>query len=331
MNFKMMKQFIWVYLKGVAMGAADVIPGVSGGTIAFISGIYERLIQAIKSINWRNLKLLFTGNIRSFWKNLDGTFLLCLVLGIATSFFTLAHLMTWLLDNHPILVWSFFFGLILASTWFVGRTVDWHWKTVLTFILFTIAAFYITAPDNTPLQSESAYWFIFLCGAIAICAMILPGISGSFILVLLGQYYVLLTAVKNFDIPVMSVFIVGALIGIIGFSNVLSWLFKHFKMITLAALTGFMFGSLNKIWPWKQTLTTYITDEGIAKPLTEKNISPAQFEELTGNTSHLLYAVGLIVIGFLLMFAIEFISDRVKKKINGKAIAFNEGEIDAVE
>jgi putative membrane protein len=325
-----MKKLILVYLKGVAMGAADVIPGVSGGTIAFISGIYERLIHAIKSINWKNLKLLFTGNVKAFWKNIDATFLLCLVLGIATSFLTLARLMTWLLDHHPILVWSFFSGLILASTFFVGRTVDRNWKTVLTFIVFTIAAFYITSPENAPLQSGDAYWFIFLCGAIAICAMILPGISGSFILVLLGQYYTLLTALQNFNIPVIMVFILGALIGIISFSNVLSWLFKHFQMITLAALTGFMLGSLNKIWPWKWTLTTYI-DNGVLKPLTEKNITPVQFEKWTGHTNQLFYAIVLIIVGFVLIFAIEFISNKLQKKIKEKATTFKEEKINTVE
>ena len=309
-----MKQLIWIYLKGVAMGAADVIPGVSGGTIAFITGIYERLIQAIKSINLKNLKLFFTGKFSLFWKNIDATFLLCLVVGIATSFLTLAHLMTYLLENQPILVWSFFFGLILASTFFVGKTVKWNWKTVISFLLFTVVAFFITSPENKPLTAGSAYWYIFLCGAIAICAMILPGISGSFILVLLGQYYFLLNAVKTLDIVIILIFIAGAVIGIVSFSNVLSWLFKHLKMITLAALTGFMFGSLNKIWPWKQTLQTHTDKDGITHALTEKNISPLKFEELTGNTSQLLYAILLIVIGFALIFIIEFISLRFKKK-----------------
>jgi putative membrane protein len=326
-----MVKLIWVYLKGVAMGAADVIPGVSGGTIAFITGIYERLIQAIKSINFKNLKLLFTGKIRAFWKNIDGTFLLCLILGIATSFLTLAHLVTYLLDNHPILIWAFFFGLIMASTFFVGRTVKWDWRTIIAFILFTIIAFYITSPEHMPIQSNNSYWFIFLCGAIAICAMILPGISGSFILVLLSQYQILLTALKDFNIPVILTFIAGAFIGIVSFANILSWLFKHFKMITLASLTGFMFGSLNKIWPWKHTLNTYTDQKGIVRPLTEMNISPAKFEELTGNTSQLCLAILLLVIGFVLIFAIEFISIKLKKKVDNKEIETEEEEINSVE
>ncbi|MDR2009343.1 MAG: DUF368 domain-containing protein [Bacteroidales bacterium] len=307
------KEGLLLFFKGIAMGAADVVPGVSGGTIAFIAGIYERLIQAIKSINLSNLKLFFTGRFKEFWKNIDGTFLVCLVAGIVTSLFSLAHVMTYLLDNHPILVWSFFFGLILASTFFVGRSVKWNWKTIIAFLIFTIIAFFVTSPGNSPLNADNSYWYIFLCGAIAICAMILPGISGSFILVLLGEYYFILEAVKTFDITIILIFAAGALIGIIGFSNVLSWLFKHFEMITLASLTGFMFGSLNKIWPWKETLTTFTNSEGIVKPLTEKNISPAQFETLTGGDNQLFMAILYMVIGFILIFAIEFISIKLKQ------------------
>lgn len=308
-----MRQYIWTYVKGVAMGASDVIPGVSGGTIAFISGIYERLINAIKSINLPNVKLFLRGKFKEFWKNIDGTFLVSLVLGILTSILTLAHLMTYLLDNHPILVWAFFFGLILASTFFVGRDVKWSWKTILAFLIFAVVAFFVTSPQNAPIGATESYWYLFICGAIAICAMILPGISGSFILVLLGMYKFVLEAVKTFNIPVIVVFAVGALIGILAFSNVLSWLFKHFKMITLAALTGFMFGSLNKIWPWKNTLTTYTDSEGIALPLTEKNIFPGQYAEITGNNSLLFGAIALMIVGFVLIFAIEYISIKLKK------------------
>lgn len=262
------------------MGAADVVPGVSGGTIAFISGIYERLIQAIKNI-LPNLSLLFKGKFKTFRKNIDGTFLICLVVGIAVSLFSLAHLMTYLLDHYPIPVWSFFFGLVLASVFFVAKDIRWNWKTMLALLIFAILAFFVTSPENAPLVTVPSYWFIFLCAAIAICAMILPGISGSFILVLLGQYYFVLEAVKTLNIPIILVFIAGALVGIITFSNVLSRLFKHFKVITLAALTGFMVGSLNKIWPRKETLSTYIDNDGITKSLVERNVGPMQFETIT--------------------------------------------------
>ncbi|MDR0969034.1 MAG: DUF368 domain-containing protein [Lentimicrobiaceae bacterium] len=309
-----MKSYILTFLKGIAMGAADVVPGVSGGTIAFITGIYERLLDAIKSVNLSNMKLFFKGKFKAFWRNIDGAFLLSLLSGIALSLFTLAHLMTYLLDHYPILLWSFFFGLILASTVFVGKDVRWNWKTILFFLLFTIVAFFVTSPTNVPLNSENSYWYLFLCGAIAICAMILPGISGSFILVLLGQYYFVLEAVKELNIVVILVFGTGALIGILAFSNILSWLFKHFKMLTLASLTGFMFGSLNKIWPWKETVLTYSNSDGIIKPLTEKNISPIQFEALTNQDNQLFWAIFLMIIGFSIIFVIEFIASKTHKE-----------------
>lgn len=293
-----MLQYIWVYLKGIAMGAADVVPGVSGGTIAFISGIYERLITAIKNVV-PALKLFFKGKFKEFWKMIDGTFLLFLVLGIVTSFLTLAHAVTGAMENYPILTWAFFFGLVLASTLFVGKTVKWSWKTVLAFLLFAVLAFFVTSPENTPLVVENpTYWYIFLCGAIAICAMILPGISGSFILLLLGEYIFMMNVLKNFDIIYILIFAAGALIGIVSFANVLSWLFKKFEIMTLASLTGFMFGSLNKLWPWKNA-----TGE------IEKNVLPGQFL----GDNYLLGAILLFIIGFVLIFGIEFISNRLKK------------------
>jgi len=309
-----MKNLILTYFKGVAMGASDVIPGVSGGTIAFITGIYERLINAIKGVNFNSLKLLFTGKIKAFWKAIDGTFLVFLIAGIATSFLSLAKLITYLLENQPVLVWAFFFGLIIASTVFVGKTVKWNYKTILAFIIFTIVAFFITSPERAPLASNHQLWYIFLCGCIAICAMILPGISGSFILLLLGEYLFVLKALTAFNMPVILIFLAGALIGIVSFANVLSWLFKHFKMITLASLTGFMFGSLNKIWPWKEDLTFYTDSEGISHALTQRNILPGEYESLTGNPSHLFAVIGLILIGFILIFAIEYIAEVIKKR-----------------
>ncbi len=324
-----MRQLIWVYLKGIAMGAADVVPGVSGGTIAFITGIYERLIRAIKNL-LPSLKLFFKGQFKEFWKKIDGTFLLFLILGIATSFLTLAHVVTFAMDHYPVLTWAFFFGLIIASTLFVGRTVKWNWKTILAFMVFTVIAFVITSPENAPLNSDNAYWYIFLCGAIAICAMILPGISGSFILLLLGKYYFMMDALKNFEIVYILVFVLGALIGIVSFANVLSWLFKHFEMITLASLTGFMFGSLNKIWPWKETLQTY-EYKGVMKPLVEKNISPVQFDAIQGNDNQLLWAILIMIFGFVLIFAIEFLSLKLKKETAKEVVASEDQKLDNIE
>jgi len=221
------KDYAVLTLKGMAMGAADVVPGVSGGTIAFIAGIYDELINSIKSINMHSLKLLFTGKIAAFWKAVNGNFLFALLLGIAISVFSLAKLITYLLLNEPVLVWSFFFGLVLASTWFVTKDIKgWNWKTVAGFVGGAVIAYYITVA--TPAETSTNLMFIFLCGAIAICAMILPGISGSFILVLLGKYFYVMEAVKTLDLVVLGVFAFGAALGITSFSRVLSYALKNF-------------------------------------------------------------------------------------------------------
>lgn len=287
-------------LKGIAMGAADVVPGVSGGTVAFIVGIYEELINSIKSINPTNLKLLFTFRIAAFWKAINANFLLALVSGIGISIFSLAKLITYLLENQPVLVWSFFFGLVLSSTYFVAKTItQWDWKTYLFFIIGTVGAYFITVA--TPTETPSNLFFIFLCGAIAICAMILPGISGSFILVLLGKYFYIMNAVKSLNILIMFVFVCGAFIGITSFSNVLSFLLRKYHNTTIATLAGFMLGSLNKVWPWKETIETFTDSHGKIKPLVEENILP---------NSHLWEGLGLIVFGIVLVYVLEKLSQK---------------------
>lgn len=299
-NNRNLKDYGILVLKGMGMGAADVVPGVSGGTIAFIVGIYEELINSIKSINGATLKLLFTGKLAAFWKGINANFLLSIVGGIAISIFSLAKIITYLLVNHPILVWSFFFGLVLASTWFVSKDIKrWDWKTIASFIIGALIAFYITVA--TPAETPSNLLFIFLCGAIAICAMILPGISGSFILVLLGKYFYIMEAIKTFNIPVMLVFLGGAAIGITTFSRVLSFALQRFHDITIAILSGFMLGSLNKVWPWKETIETYVDSHGVTKPLVEANIAPNQF---------VWEAIGLMIVGFAIVYFLEKLSQK---------------------
>ncbi len=294
------KDYAMLAMKGIAMGAADVVPGVSGGTIAFIVGIYEELVDSIKSINTASLKLLFTGKIAAFWKAVNANFLLSIVSGIAISIFSLAKLITYLLETHPIMVWSFFFGLVLASTWFVSKDIrKWNWKTILCFITGAIIASFITIA--TPAETPDDLWFIFLSGAIAICAMILPGISGSFILVLLGKYFYVMEAVKTFNIPVMLVFICGAAIGITSFSRVLSYALHKFHDVTIAVLAGFMLGSLNKVWPWKETVETFIDSHGVVKPLIEKNILPNEY---------IWQGFALMVTGYLLVYILEKIAGK---------------------
>ena len=282
-------------LKGMALGAADVVPGVSGGTVAFIAGIYDELINSIKSINMHSLKLLFTGKIAAFWKAVNGNFLFALLLGIAISVFSLAKLITYLLLNEPVLVWSFFFGLVLASTWFVTKDIKgWNWKTVAGFVGGAVIAYYITVA--TPAETSTNLMFIFLCGAIAICAMILPGISGSFILVLLGKYFYVMEAVKTLDLVVLGVFAFGAALGITSFSRVLSYALKNFRNITLSVLSGFMLGSLNKVWPWKEV--EKLVSDG-HEVMIEHNIAP---------NTEVAEAVVLMLIGFILVYVLEKIS-----------------------
>jgi len=282
------------------MWACDVIPWVSGWTIAVITGIYERLIQAIKNVV-PNLKYFFKWKWKTFWKNIDGNFLLCLILWIGTSFILFANIITSAMENYPILIWSFFVGLILISAVFLWKQVTWNWKTILCLIIFWVLAFFITAPTNTPLSITSSWWWTFICGSIAICAMILPGISGSFMLVLLWMYETMMLAIKNFDIATIWIFAAWAVIGIILFSNVLSWLFKHYKMITLASLTGFMLGSLNKIWPWKETLD--------ANLWTAKNILPNQYNW----DNQLLLAIICFLAWIAIVLLIEFLGKKFSK------------------
>ncbi|MBR2380037.1 MAG: DUF368 domain-containing protein [Paraprevotella sp.] len=290
-----LKDYALLMLKGMGMGAADVVPGVSGGTIAFIVGIYDELINTIRSINLQSLMLLFTFKFKEFWKAVNGNFLFSLFAGIAISVFSLAKLITYLLVAHPILVWAFFFGLVLASTWFVAKDIEgWNWKTVLSFIIGAVIAYYITVV--TPAETPTNLLFIFLCGAIAICAMILPGISGSFILVLLGKYHYIMDAVKGLDLLILCVFGAGALVGITSFSRVLSYALKHFRNVTMAVLAGFMLGSLNKVWPWKTTEIEIINGTEFT---IEHNSLPTQY---------LVEGIALMIVGFMLVYVLEKIS-----------------------
>lgn len=304
------KNYLLLVLKGCAMGAADVVPGVSGGTIAFITGIYEELINSIKSIDLQALKLLFTLKLAAFWKKINGTFLLSVVGGIAISIFSLAKLMTWLLMHHPIYIWSFFFGLIIISSVLVAREIkQWNIFTIISLLAGAAAAYTITV--MSPASTPSTWWFIILSGAIAICAMILPGISGAFILLLLGKYTYILTAVSNLDIGTLLLFVVGAVAGIISFSHLLSWLLKNYHTLTVALLTGFMVGSLNKVWPWKQTLETYIDTHGVEQVLVETNVSPGKFASLTGSDPLLWQATVMCIAGILLIWGIEYIGNKL--------------------
>lgn len=295
------KDYLVITLKGMAMGAADVVPGVSGGTIAFISGIYEELLGSIASINFDLLKTLKNEGFASAWKKVNGNFLLALFIGIFISIVSLAKIIKWLLENEPILLWSFFFGLILASILFIGKQIKkWDFKSVLFLIAGAVLAFYITTLN--PMVSEhSSPWFMFLAGALAICAMILPGISGAFILVLLGAYKPILEAVNNRDFKVIAIVGLGAIVGLLSFSKLLKWMFKNYKDITLAVLTGFIIGSLNKIWPWKETISWRMNSKGIEVPFKQESVSPFTYN----GDSQILIAILMVVVGFGLILLLE--------------------------
>lgn len=303
-----MKKYFLLYAKGIAMGAADVVPGVSGGTVAFITGIYDELLRSIASIPAAAIMLL-RGRVRDAWQAANATFLLILLLGIMTSVLSLARLITYLLAEHPIPVWSFFFGLILVSAHLVAREIQrWNWSRALSFALGGGFAYWITVAS--PVQLGSDPFSLFIAGAIAICAMILPGISGSFILVLLGLYSVVLGAVKSFDLALLAVFAAGCLVGLVSFASLLRWLLVRWRDLSLAFLTGLMLGSLNKIWPWKETLTWRTDRHGEQLPLLQNNLLPERFAEISGQDPQLLLAIALAVGGVLLVLSLEWVAGR---------------------
>ena len=308
-----MKQYIGLYLRGVAMGAADVVPGVSGGTIAFISGIYEKLLDSIKSFDLQAIQFLRKLEIKHLWAHVNGTFLLVLLSGIATSIISLAKVITYLMEHQPVPLWSFFCGLIVISTYLVLKEIKkWDLLSGLALLLGTIAAWLITS--LTPSSTPEAYWFIFLSGVIAICAMILPGISGSFLLLVMGKYEFILGAVQELNIPVIIVFGLGCVTGILAFSRVVSWLLKHYHNITVAALAGFMIGSINKIWPWKEVIEYRTNSKGEQKPFITENILPEQYATITGEDPHILYGVIFFIVGIVVVYAIDQLAKRIQKQ-----------------
>jgi putative membrane protein len=295
------------------MGMADVIPGVSGGTVAFITGIYEELINSIKSIDAEAFKLLFKFQISDFWKKINGNFLISVLLGIVTSLLSLSKLMTYLLDVYPIQVWSFFFGLILISSPLIMRDIrKWTISTVVSFLFGIAIAYAITV--LSPTETPTDLWFIFFCGALAICAMILPGISGAFILLLIGKYEYMITALIQFNIPVIIVFVIGCFLGLLGFSRFLSWILTHYRFPTLALLAGFMIGSLNKVWPWKEVISYRINHQGEQVPAFDQSIWPWHYLEKTHNNPLILQAILFAALGVGLVVAIEKTAAYLKTK-----------------
>ncbi|OAN11482.1 DUF368 domain-containing protein [Photobacterium jeanii] len=301
---------LFTFLKGMAMGAADVVPGVSGGTIAFITGIYDTLLESIRRINPSLLKIWREKGFSAAFEHINGGFLILLFGGILTSIFTLARVITWMLNTHPIPLWSFFFGLIIISVIHMFKQVE-NWRISRIISVFAGAAFAYGITVLHPLHLEPTSLNILLAGSIAICAMILPGISGSFILLLLGMYAPVLAAAKSLDIATLALFATGCIIGLLTFSHVLSWVLRNYRDIALTFLTGLMIGTLSKIWPWKETLTWRTNSSGNQVPLLEQNLSPFSFEHATGQPALLGYAVIAMILGIGLVWGLEkFASDK---------------------
>jgi putative membrane protein len=302
------KEYIINFFKGFAMGAANVIPGVSGGTIALITGIFERLIDSLKSFNIKALQLLIKGKIKEFAEYTDLIFLITVLLGTGISIISFAKILTFLFINYPIFIWSYFFGLIVASVWFVGRTIDKiNFSVIFWFLFGTTVA--ITITILKPATENSNFWYLLLSGIVAICSMILPGLSGSFVLVLMGEYQLVLRAVDNLNISVLIPVALGSIIGLLAFSHLLSWLYKKYKNQTIALLTGFILGSLAILWPWQHSFDAngkMIASDKFGKLLT--NIKPELLTHkryLPELNSIVLWAIIIAVAGFLTIWLLE--------------------------
>ncbi len=295
------KDYAYLVLTGVTMGAADVVPGVSGGTMAFIMGVYQELIDAIKSFDLEVVKLLLRLRLRAAAERVHWRFLAALLSGIAVAIVTLAGVLTWLLEHHPVLLYAFFFGLVLASIVAIGVHIRWSGGAVATLVAGTALAYWVVG--LVPVQMPHEPLILFLSATVAITAMILPGISGSFLLLILGQYAFVLGAVKAFDVITLLPFGAGIVAGITGFARILSWLLHHYHQLTITLLVGFMIGSLRKIWPFKETLETMVDRHGDVVPILERNVLP----DFGSGTFWI--SLGLCVLGFLLIRFLDGLRD----------------------
>jgi putative membrane protein len=300
-----MINYIFLVLKGIAMGAANVIPGVSGGTMALITGIFERLINAIKSFNGVAFKLLVRLKFKEFALHTDLYFLIAVFGGIGIAIISLARLFDYLFTNYPVYIWAYFFGLVLASVYFVGKTVhSWKTSVVIAFIIGTSVAIVISVLN--PATENSGLIYLMLCGVVAICSMILPGLSGSFVLILMGNYQlVMIDAVNNRDMAILVPVAIGAVVGLIAFSHILSWVFKRYRDQTISLLTGFILGSLSILWPWQKMI--YLTDQDGHMILKKGEPIVVKYERIIPEVfnSEVIYAILFAVAGIISIWAVE--------------------------
>ena len=294
------------------MGAADIVPGVSGGSIALIAGIYQELLDSINSFSFENLTLLTKFKIKEFYKAVNGSFLLSLLLGILTSIFVLSKFITYLMNDHPIPLWSFFSGLILISAFLILKEIKkWHPGIIIAVLIGTAFAWWVT--NLPPTTTPNAIWFTFVSGAIAICAMILPGISGSFILLILGQYEPILQAVNDRNFLKLVVFAAGCALGILSFSRIVSWLLRKYHSATIGLLSGFMLGSVNELWPWKIVISWRTSSSGEQKPFIDENILPTEYLAQVGEQPKILAAILAFIFGIVLVLGIEWLASKLLK------------------
>ena len=306
------KQYALIMLKGMAMGAADVVPGVSGGTIAFITGIYDEFLGSLKNCTPAALLLWKQQGFKAFWQHINGGFLIALFAGILLSIKTFAAVIEHALHEHPIWVWSFFFGLIIASVVLLARHITrWRLKDVVA--VFVGAAVVVAISLAAPAQLPGYWWVMFFGGFVAICAMILPGISGSFLLLLAGLYPVFLGAVNNLEWLLLISFGVGAVCGLMSFSRLLSWLLANYHQVTIATLIGFLVGSLNVTWPWKEPLVTMLDRHGELVVVQSANVFPAHYAEVVGGQPDTLIALLCAAGGVFLVLATEFLAGKFGK------------------
>lgn len=320
---KGIKKYLMTGVKGACMGAADVIPGVSGGTIAFIMGIYDEFVGSIAKIDAEAMKMVFKGKFRDFWKHINGNFLLSIAIGIGVSVITLAGLMKTLLSEHPIQTWAFFFGLIVASSIFILKGIS-DWKIRDGAILLAGIALGAVVCTLTPTHTPDDMWFIFISGAIAICAMILPGISGSFILLILGKYYYIMNTITELtkginvghNLMIISIFMIGAIIGILSFSKFLRWLLARWNKETLLALAGFIIGSLVKVWPWSNTGEIIKSQNAKLAANFGDNPLPESFIDQFACSIDMQVTSAVIFasLGFILVIAVEYANGLHKNK-----------------
>ena len=306
-----MREYIAHFLKGFAMGVANVIPGVSGGTIALLTGIFERLINALKSFDVEAVRLLLKFKFKEFARHVDFGFLVAVFLGVGVSIISVAKLLEFLFQSYPVYVWSFFFGLILVSVWFVGKSIGKiDVPAVISFVAGAVVAFGLSVMN--PATENTAFWYLIICGAVAICSMILPGLSGSFVLILMGNYQlIMIYAVSHFDMGIIIPVGIGVVVGLLAFSHFLSWLLSRYARQTMAVLTGFIFGSLGTIWPWKNPV--YLMQDGAevlknGKPIIQsyQMYFPQEF------SVEVVVAILLMIAGMAALWALERSSEKAK-------------------